>query len=116
MRSAFITHTILCLLIVVPFISVSAQDTAEDPYADYSHLWEDTDKKKKEKKKKPKKNEAADLAASATDSLNLTATDSLDVQPDPEVIQEAEDVTEEIEDEEETKPEKKERLKMMVRE
>jgi hypothetical protein len=72
--------TMLCLVAMVqPAI---AQE--EDPFADYSYLWED--KKKKKKKKKNKKNKRDEAAAEAvqppTPSESLFASDTLPLPAD----------------------------------
>lgn len=60
---------IITCLIVCGFVSVGyAQETVEeDPFSDYSYLWEDTKKKKKDKKKKTKEEQPAkEMAADST--------------------------------------------------
>lgn len=68
--------------LITPVSTVSAQD--EDPYSDYSHLWETQSKKKKSKKKKGKKTApaiSADTVKLPVDSLQLP-TDSLSLPTD----------------------------------
>jgi hypothetical protein len=62
---------VLTALLLLPTSTILAQETQEDQYSDYSHLWEDS--KKKKKKKKSKKKEVAPV----TDSLQIPAIDSL---------------------------------------
>ncbi|RED96127.1 hypothetical protein [Marinoscillum furvescens] len=50
----FLRLTGVFLLMSVGMLDVAAQDTAEDPYADYSYLWEDPKAKAKEAKRKAK--------------------------------------------------------------
>ncbi len=73
---------LLAYLTFSPITSVLAQETPEDPYSDYAHLWADS-KKKKKKKKKPKKTPTVatdSLQFQSLDSLNgLTTSDSLQV-------------------------------------
>jgi len=66
----YLFFSVFLLSLSVP---VWAQDTEEDPYADYSYLWEDT----KKKKKKKKKNDAPEVK---------TVPDYEPVQPEEEVI------------------------------
>lgn len=66
----YLFFSVFLLSLSVP---VWAQDTEEDPYADYSYLWEDT----KKKKKKKKKNDAPEVK---------TLPDYEPVQPEEEVI------------------------------
>lgn len=64
----YLFFSVFLLSLSVP---VWAQDTEEDPYADYSYLWEDT------KKKKKKKNDAPEVK---------TVPDYEPVQPEEEAI------------------------------
>ncbi|VXD11866.1 hypothetical protein [Marinoscillum sp. 108] len=66
----YLFFSVFLLSLSVP---VWAQDTEEDPYADYSYLWEDT----KKKKKKKKKNDAPEVK---------TVPDYEPVQPEEEAI------------------------------
>lgn len=56
------------------FSLAQAQETAtEDPFADYSYLWEDSKKKKKDKKKKTEKTEpVAQTSPAQTDTIPRT--------------------------------------------
>ncbi|MEQ8582840.1 MAG: hypothetical protein RIC30_12120 [Marinoscillum sp.] len=67
----YLFFSVFLLSLSVPAL---AQETEEDPYADYSYLWEDT----KKKKKKKKKNDAPEEVK--TESV------SEPIQPEEEVI------------------------------
>lgn len=106
-----------------PAISFSQDSNADDPYSDYSYLWEDSKKKKKKdrkKKEEPAQNQTIETPAG--DSTNLAETeyhvvsdsipkDSVDVaESTPEYIPPADSILEEeVADEEiiEEEPKKK---------
>lgn len=80
------------ILFLAPQV-LAQETTGEDPYSDYSYLWEDTKKKKKDKKRNGKEEPqqttvaqpAAPLLADSLlvpgDTLDIPAYDSLDVEP-----------------------------------
>ncbi|MEP1095236.1 MAG: hypothetical protein ABJG78_09010 [Cyclobacteriaceae bacterium] len=72
-KSRFLIFYFFGLFVLLPSASLLAQETKEDPYSDYSHLWAESAKKKKKKKKKSKKGEQV----IAKDSLQLQNLDSL---------------------------------------
>ncbi len=59
-----------------------AQEEEEDPFADYSYLWED-DKKKKKKKKKKDKSEQTEQVQEAAPSEAVFTADTLPEPADP---------------------------------
>ncbi|SMD31854.1 hypothetical protein SAMN04488029_0192 [Reichenbachiella faecimaris] len=71
-------RTVLFLLVITGFASLgfAQESTEEDPFSDYSYLWEDSKKKKKDKKKKQKvEAQVADVAADSS----VTTTSSIPV-------------------------------------
>ncbi|MEP5611198.1 MAG: hypothetical protein ABJP45_03055 [Cyclobacteriaceae bacterium] len=72
-KSRFLILYLFGLFVLLPSASLLAQETKEDPYSDYSHLWGDSAKKKKKKKKKSKKGEQV----LAKDSLQFQNLDSI---------------------------------------
>lgn len=75
-KTRLIILFIFGVMLLAPLCTAVGQDKKEDPYSDYSHLWEEQEKAKK--KKKSKKGKKATLPA---DSLKLPALDSLRIQP-----------------------------------
>jgi len=71
-KSRYLIFYFFGLLVLLPSANLLAQETEEDPYTDYSHLWAESAKKKK-KKKKSKKGEQV----IAKDSLQLQNLDSI---------------------------------------
>lgn len=91
MKYSFLALLIFLLASALPVTEVQAQDPNEDPYSDYSHLWEEAPKKKKEKKKK--QNKESNTLEPVTDSPIVTSPDTLEVSEEPST-----EVTEVIEE------------------
>ena len=78
------------LIVLIAFLNVipafaqeppAKEPTVEDPFSDYSHLWEDSKKKKKKKKSKKSKEQVSLPQTMPVDSL--PKLDSLNQQTDP---------------------------------
>ncbi|MEP1891650.1 MAG: hypothetical protein ABJJ14_08275, partial [Cyclobacteriaceae bacterium] len=120
--SKYIFISIYLFAFFVPAISFSQDGGEDDPYSDYSYLWEDSKKKKKKdrkKKEEPAQNQT--IETPAADSTNLAETeyrlvsdsipkDSIDVaESTPEYIPPADSIVEEEVAEEELAEEPKEK-------
>ncbi|MEQ9405008.1 MAG: hypothetical protein RIM99_15555 [Cyclobacteriaceae bacterium] len=115
---------ILALIFFLPVSETFSQDTKEDPYSDYSHLWENTGKKKKKKNQQQTivtdsvRLIPSDSLLSPADSLNLVQQDTINISPgtdeiltadtlDPQPVMEDPQIA--AEEQEEPKKEKKEK-------
>ncbi|MCV9385867.1 hypothetical protein [Reichenbachiella ulvae] len=59
----------LIFLNLLPFITLAQETEEEDPFAEYSYLWEDLDKKKKKKRKQKEEDSQTQEVAPAADTL-----------------------------------------------
>jgi hypothetical protein len=84
------------LIVLIAFLNVmpvfaqetpAKEPTVEDPFSDYSHLWEESKKKKKKKKSKKSKEQVSLPQTMPVDSL--PKFDSLNQQEDPKPEEEA---------------------------
>lgn len=88
---------VLVLLTSLPLISFSQETTEEDPFADYSYLWESSEKSKKKKKKKSKEvQQPVPLIDSLPQQSTVVPVDSAKIEEPTQVVDNVENTAKDL--------------------